>query len=379
MSKGEGEISVQFEYMGMDNGVQRIPKDVVGVRCHPSVKRISQGAFMQSEQLKKVVFNEGLQVIMLNAFSGCTSLQSIAMPSTLTKVDAYAFQDCSKLEKVVLNVGLREIGEFAFDKCTSLQSIVIPSTILEIGYCSFADCSDLRKVEIQEGLKLICTGAFTCCRTLQSITIPSTVEDIGVQAFDRCSDLRDVMLNEGLVKIRYKAFANCRSMQSIVLPSTVKDIDYHAFGDCTSLREVVIHNEDVRIGSKVFGGCSSLERFKFPSLSTRLNNIIQAGQRDIEAKMDDIPAVEWRGGELVIPSVSRQIETEWAVFDDVIDLDREKLSKVEGLIAYYERKEATAIFELALWKANIKQDTTDREARRVEVPGPVKDVIMQYL
>ena len=47
-------------------------------------------------------------------------------------------------------------------------------------------------------------------------------------------------------------------------------------------------------------------------------------------------------------------------------------------------KEATTIFELALWKARIDQledgiHVSDRNGYRVEVPGPVQNTIMQYL
>ena len=152
------------------------------------------------------------------------------------------------------------------------------------------------------------------------------------------------------------------------------------------LREVVIHNEGVQIGDNAFINCTSLERFKFPGLSTRLDNIIQAGQRGIEAKMDDIPAVEWRGGELSIPAVRREIDEyigSGMVSRTLVEVDKEKLDKVKGLISYYEMKEATTLFELALWKARIDQadndDNIDRVAHRIEVPGPVKDTILQYL
>ena len=42
------------------------------------------------------------------------------------------------------------------------------------------------------------------------------------------------------------------------------------------------------------------------------------------------------------------------------------------------------LFELALWKAKIDQvddvdEITSRDAYRIEVPGPVKDTILQYL
>ena len=121
-----------------------------------------------------------------------------------------------------------------------------------------------------------------------------------------------------------------------------------------------------------------------PSLSTRLNNIIQAGQRDIENKMDDVPAVEWRGGELVIPAVHQEIRDQWGIgrMETLVKVDKEKLNKIISWISYYEIKEATTLFELSLWKSTIDQAeeaNVNRNARRVEVPGPVKDTILQYL
>lgn len=112
-------------------------------------------------------------------------------------------------------------------------------------------------------------------------------------------------------------------------------------------------------------------------------SIIQAGQTDIEAKINDIPAVEWRGGELVIPAVHREIENQWGREEETaVEVDKRKLTAVERLIRYYEIKEATTLFELALWKAKIDHadiSNADRGAYRVEVPGPVKDAILQFL
>ena len=56
-------------------------------------------------------------------------------------------------------------------------------------------------------------------------------------------------------------------------------------------------------------------------------------------------------------------------------------------ISYYELKEATTIFELAMWKAKINEmieemgsvDTSQRNFCRVDVPGPAKNAILQYL
>ena len=62
---------------------------------------------------------------------------------------------------------------------------------------------------------------------------------------------------------------------------------------------------------------------------------------------------------------------------------KECLDEIVKLIAYYEMKEATTMFELALWKAKIDQtddaDDINRDACRIEVPGPVKDTILRYI
>ena len=58
------------------------------------------------------------------------------------------------------------------------------------------------------------------------------------------------------------------------------------------------------------------------------------------------------------------------------------LEKIVKLISFHETKEATSLFELALWKEKINQaevNNINREACRIEVPGPVKDTILLYL
>jgi len=59
------------------------------------------------------------------------------------------------------------------------------------------------------------------------------------------------------------------------------------------------------------------------------------------------------------------------------------LCRITGLVSYYELKEATTTFELVLWKFSLDQadasNTTNRSAYRIEVPGPVKDTMLQYL
>ena len=63
---------------------------------------------------------------------------------------------------------------------------------------------------------------------------------------------------------------------------------------------------------------------------------------------------------------------------------KQRFGQIVKWIKHYEMKEATTLFELALWKAKIDQVEDDiyehgRDLCRVDVPGPVKDTILQYL
>ena len=394
---------------------EMVPRnDVVSVvvSAHAHNNKIKDHTFSKCSELNKVVLNEGVQRIGRNAFSYCESLEYITLPSTVAEIDNYAFQHCTKLKEIILNIGLKRIGTSAlynctqlkevvfhdglerigsgaFDSCKSLESITFPSTLTEIGKQAFVNCINLRKVQLHEGLAKIGVEAFNNCESLQSITLPSTLEHISDWAFNGCRNLNEVVLNDGIEMIKEGAFGGCRSLERIAIPSTVIEISDIAFRNCTNLREVAIHNEKMQIGRETFAN-TSLERFKLPSLSTRLKVIIQAGQRDIEAKIDDISEVEWRGGELVIPTVRREIEELWRGIESLAEVDYEKLDNIVRLVTYYEMKEATTLFELALWKARIDEaDSTtpssdrvepaNRDTCRNEVPGPVKEAIMQYL
>ena len=65
------------------------------------------------------------------------------------------------------------------------------------------------------------------------------------------------------------------------------------------------------------------------------------------------------------------------------DIVKQRLDRIVHLITYYETRAATTQFELALWQTNMDQaddiNPNNREAYRIEVPGPVKETILAYL
>ncbi|MCD7740976.1 MAG: fibronectin type III domain-containing protein [Ruminococcus sp.] len=112
-------------------------------------------------------------------------ITKIVMPNTITVINSSAFSGCTSLSSISLSSSLLRIGNKAFSGCSSLKSVVIPSKVLSIGDYAFQSCSSLSKVTIGKSVTTIGSFAFRICPSLKSITIPKNVTSIGGYAFQK--------------------------------------------------------------------------------------------------------------------------------------------------------------------------------------------------
>ena len=129
--------------------------------------------------------------------------------------------------------------------------------------------------------------------------------------------------------------------KSITLTPTLVEIGRCAFHDCRNLREVGLNGiPHCRYSVSVdyldwfqrdtFHNCDALERFLFPTVSFRLENIIQTGHwEEVEDKLNEARGVvQWESDKLL---VSREILEDWG---DA----RDDLGRITRLVSYYELK-----------------------------------------
>ena len=147
-----------------------------------------------------------------------------------------------------------EIKKFAFFGCSLLQKITIPSSITSIGYSAFSDCLSLKSVtfEIPSSVTVFEMGSFKGCSALTEIFIPSSVKSIGSRAFKKCSSLEKVTFEtpSSLMIIESEAFIDCCSLTQITIPQSVTEIGNDAFRRCSSLKQIKIPIE-INIGKGV--------------------------------------------------------------------------------------------------------------------------------
>lgn len=94
--------------------------------------------------------------------------------------------------EVLLPEGMREIRNCAFED-SRLESIRIPTTVTKIGGYAFTRCSNLKKVCLPPGLTRIEGHTFSSCTALESVSIPESVTYIDMDAFVR-SGLTEIVL-----------------------------------------------------------------------------------------------------------------------------------------------------------------------------------------
>ena len=171
------------------------------------------------------------------AFSGCSSLTSLTLPSSVTSIGGHAFELCSGLTSLTLPSSVTSIGEFAFRYCSGLTSLTIPSGVTTIDYYAFADCSGLTSLTLPSSVTSIGGHAFAWCSGLTSLTLHSSVTSIGDYAFAWCSGLTSLTLPSSVTSIGGHAFEACSGLTSLTLPSSVTEIDRSAFERCNNLKE----------------------------------------------------------------------------------------------------------------------------------------------
>ena len=176
--------------------------------------------------------------------------------------------------------GITSIGANAFSDCSGLTSIEIPSSVTSIGSHAFSNCSGLTSIEIPSSATSIGLGAFSYCIGLTSIEIPNSVTSIGSYAFDHCIGLTSIEIPSSVTSIGYSAFVYCKGLISIEIPSSVTSIGYNTFNGCSGLTNIAIPNSITSIGADAFLDCSSLTRIKIPSSVTSIGSGAFSGRSE---------------------------------------------------------------------------------------------------
>lgn len=127
--------ALEFTYYGI-----KYKTNSDGVTCYVS----QQSSSGKNVSIREKVSYDGIEYtvtsIGANAFSSCSKLESISIPSSVTSIDKNAFLNCTALTSINIPYGVTTISESMFYGCSSLTTVFIPSSVTSIEKHAFRGC-----------------------------------------------------------------------------------------------------------------------------------------------------------------------------------------------------------------------------------------------
>jgi BspA type Leucine rich repeat region (6 copies) len=239
------------------------------------------------------------------AFSNCTGLTSVTLPTTITSMGNSVFDGCNQLtsinvqagnpmyygddgvlfdaeRKIVilcpegktgtysLPYGVTTIGPTAFRGCTGLTIVLVPSSVTGVGSNAFRNCTGLTDVIVPSNVTSLSSYTFSGCVSLVSITLPSSLTSIGPHVFNGCASLTSIALPLKVTSIGSFCFSNCTNLSSITLPQSITNIGHGAFSSCRGLTSVTLPSSLASISSDLFSSCYGLTSITITSSVTSI-------------------------------------------------------------------------------------------------------------
>lgn len=271
---GDTEAAIK-KYKGTEKTVV-IPY-MVGSR---KIVEVDDEAFMDNQDVEKVVFSAGVRRILTDAFNGCKNLKEVVFNSGLESVGSRSFQGCSNLNKIILPETLVNIDSYAFSE-TAISNITLPPSIKSV-HGAFIHCENLKEVVFPSGEVYIASDIFCGIHygksNVEKIIMPDDlriitgVDDrvnlyetayyadesnwyngmlyIGNHLIDSKSESTDLVVREGTVSI--DTAIRGKNLEKVVLPEGLKHIGKYAFGYCDTIKEVNIPDSVSSIGFNAF-------------------------------------------------------------------------------------------------------------------------------
>ena len=181
-------------------------KNITSVTISEGIGNIGESAFGLCSNLNYISLPNSIWKIQPFAFAS-SGLTTVTIPSKCS-IYMYAFSSCNNLKKVVFEEGVSELNSDIFENCNSLQTIILPSTLKYID-SEFKGCDNLTEIILSDGIPKVLNGIFYKCSAIKKIYIPDSAIEIESGAFTDCELLEAIVIPNSVTQIGENVITNC--------------------------------------------------------------------------------------------------------------------------------------------------------------------------
>lgn len=205
-----------------------------------------------SNDVEKVVIEEGITHIGNYSFSNCECLVEVVLPKTVKTIGAHAFDNSTELVTISGTASnVTSVGANAFN-----STQVMNNGYLQLGNTLFTATEATGDLDFTgKGITHIADGAFLRNQKVTSIIFDESLTTIGAEAFSGCTNLTTLNLPNTVETFGDDAFRNCTNLPVVG--------DYQMAGDYIIVKVVDTDNTEYTIGDDIiyvaeeaFVGCS---------------------------------------------------------------------------------------------------------------------------
>lgn len=229
---------------------------ITGITMPSGITQIGAHSFENCNALMTVNFNSAntISVIENSAFLYCASLESIELPSTVRKIEAFAFGGTPKIKRIVI---LEDTNDYA-------NAIAVPNALTDMEDGAFETSvegkiqnnASIVTFHIPDGLGVIKDEYNNVHVDRYLLRSPKMKEFFASEYNDIYSTVDGVLYNKAQQTI-YKYPANKTDLTDYTLPNGCLTLYDYCFYD-TKLTTITLHNLTQDFGEHVFEGSANL-------------------------------------------------------------------------------------------------------------------------
>ncbi|MBQ3904871.1 MAG: leucine-rich repeat domain-containing protein [Eubacterium sp.] len=302
-----------------DNG--NIITTVSGTGATYNYAEVDNISPLYSESMKTLVVNEGVTTLGTFIFRRCYRLNTVTLPSTLTRIGSSAFYDAAIAGGVYYNgtkAGLTAITynsdgyndvllnaplyggkcgsnvNYYFNPSTKTMTISGEGAMTDFATQAavpwYGYMNKIQNLVIEPGVTTIGSNAFLAA-PITELTTPATITKIGEDAFSYCNSLKSITINGYFCEIDEMAFREIDAVLDSITLNGVKTVGESAFYETDSkelnlvyvekidssafelnetVEEVTIPYSCTYVGYAAFSSCDNLKKVIFENPNTEI-------------------------------------------------------------------------------------------------------------